>query len=244
MPSLLAAILILALGYYGLKLFASASPVLLARLVKRGGGLLALAFAAFILLRGNLEVGLALGGLGLWLLGWSAPPGWSKYFRTMGGAASGSTGSSRVRSAMIEMELDHASGAMSGAVLAGVHEGKPLAHLSRAQCEELYSACLADDPDGARLLEAYLDRRFPGWAAAGNTRGDAGHGNERARSAAKMSEDEAYEVLGLKKGAGREDVTRAHRALMKKLHPDHGGTTSLAARVNEAKEVLLRRHNS
>ena len=64
----------------------------------------------------------------------------------------------------------------------------------------------------------------------------------RARNAA-MSEDEAYEVLGLRKGASREDISRAHRTLMKKLHPDQGGSTNLAARVNEAKDVLMRRHS-
>ena len=57
-----------------------------------------------------------------------------------------------------------------------------------------------------------------------------------------MTEDEAYEVLGLRKGATAEDVSRAHRSLMKKLHPDQGGTTNLAARVNEAKDILMRRH--
>ena len=242
MANLLIAILILTVGYYGLKMFATASPALLARLMKQAGGVAAVGFGIFILMRGNPEVGLGLGGLGLWLLGWSVPFGWGKYFSKVG-TPGGSTGASRVRSAMIEMELDHASGAMSGVVLVGAFEGKRLEELTRPQCEELYGTCSRDDPDGARLLEAYLNRRFTGWSAADDAGGDAGSGHQSgARATGKMSEDEAYEILGLPKGASREDVTRAHRALMKKLHPDHGGTTSLAARVNEAKEVLMRRH--
>ena len=70
-----------------------------------------------------------------------------------------------------------------------------------------------------------------------------GSGESRARRTGTITEDEAYEILGLKKGAAAADIARAHRDLMKKLHPDLGGTTDLAARVNEAKDVLMRRHH-
>jgi hypothetical protein len=243
MVNLLIAAAILIAIIYGSKFFATASPALLARLVKQGGGLAALAVAGFIGLRGHMEIAIGLGGFGLYLLGWGSSIGWGKYFGNVGsGQRPG--GASRVRSAMIEMELDHATGAMEGLVLVGAYEGRQLGALTRPQCEDLYQTCLRDDPDGARLLEPYLDRRFPGWRPAYDTGDDPGSrdGDTRARATGKMSEDEAYEVLGLAKTATREEVVSAHRALMKKLHPDHGGTTSLAARVNEAKEILLRRH--
>ena len=142
---------------------------------------------------------------------------------------------------MIEMELDHETGKMRGMILAGPDEGKLLDALTRPQCETLYRLCCRDDPEGARLLEAYLDRRFSGWRPTDNNRRDSGSA-DAGRRAGAMSKDEAYEVLGLQKGASREEVVRSHRSLMKKLHPDHGGTTDLAARVNEAKDVLMRRH--
>jgi len=237
MPELLLALLILWGLLYGVRLFARANPATIAKVVKRGGGTLSLIGAGFLLLRGRVDIALGLGGLGVWLLGWAAGPGF--YGFRWPGSGTGGNRISRVRSAMIEMELDHSSGTMQGTVLAGTLEGRKLASLTRPQCETLYRTCLSDDPEGARLLEAYLDRRFAGWRAAGESDQNTGAGR---RSTSAMSEDEAYEVLGLQRGASREDVARAHRSLMKKLHPDHGGSTNLAARVNEAKDVLMRRH--
>jgi hypothetical protein len=237
MPYILAGFLVFWLILMALRAFARASPVALARALRQGGGILALLLAAFLVLRGRIDVAILLGGLGFWLLGRSLPI-WLR------SATSRASSASRVRSAIIEMELDLASGVIRGMVLAGPDEGKSLDQMSRPQCEALYRLCRRDDPDGARLLEAYFDRRFPGWRAAHDDRQDArGDGAHNASRPGVMSEDEAYEVLGLHKGASRDDVVRSHRSLIKKIHPDHGGSTDLAARVNEAKDVLMRRHH-
>lgn len=226
------------LGYFALRAYANARPALLVKLFKRGGGALALLLAGLLLLRGRIDFALMLGALGAWLLGLtSGPSGFRK-------AGRGGSGVSRVRSAMIEMELDHATGAMRGVILAGPDEAKQLDQLTRGRLMELYGVCRTDDPDGARLLEAYFDRRFPGWRQTGDGQRDAGGvGGGAPRPTGSISEDEAYEILGLEKGAPAADIARAHRDLMKKLHPDLGGTTDLAARVNEAKDVLMRRHH-
>lgn len=240
---LIAGFLLLFLLLWGLRGFTRVPPALLAKVVRRFGGVVAIGIGLFLIVRGGVEAGMAVLGFGLWFMGFfnlKGPIG----FRSVGRGRR-SSGISRVRSAMIEMELDHATGALNGTVLAGPFEGRALNSLTRTQCEALWTLCRTDDPDGARLLEPYLDRRFPGWGAAGEADGDARRaagGDGRSRRAGKMTEEEAYEVLGLRKGATRDDVARAHRALMKKLHPDHGGSTDLAARVNEAKDILMRRH--
>lgn len=59
--------------------------------------------------------------------------------------------------------------------------------------------------------------------------------------AKRMSEDEALSVLGLKQGATPEDIRAAHRKLIAQLHPDKGGTDYLAAKINEARDYLMRR---
>src|SRR4029077_12808222 len=82
----------------------------------------------------------------------------------------------------------------------------------------------------------------PAWRQ--DAQGDAARGQRRPAASGKMTNEEAYQILGLQPGAGRAEIGRAHRALMKKLHPDQGGATYLAARVNEAKDTLLRTHYS
>ena len=232
---------VLIILWYASNAFTRANPAKIARYLKPLGGYATLAVAALMMLRGQVEAAVAVGGFGLYLLGLANPPSFARMFSKVG-AAPGADKVSRVRSAMIEMELHHDSGAMDGTILAGPLSGGRLADLTRPQCEEILAQCQRDDPEGARLLEAYLDRRFPGWRPAGDGHADAGAAAGGGRVSAGMTEDEAYEILGLAKGASSEEIARAHRTLMKKLHPDQGGPTALAAKVNEAKSVLMGRH--
>ena len=234
LPQFLIFVAVMVVLLYGSKFFANANPAKLANLGKKAGGFAAIAGAVLLVLRGRLEMAAAVGGFGLYLLGFLANHKWADMFRSVGGSPK----TSSVRSAMIEMELDHETGSMRGSVLAGAFAGNGLSDMTRPQCEQLYAECARDDPEGARLLEAYLERRFPGWRPEGAEEGD---GKAGARSGGGMTGDEAFEVLGLAKTASREEIAAAHRNLMKKLHPDHGGTSNLAARVNEAREVLMRR---
>jgi hypothetical protein len=207
----------------------------MAQYTRYGGGAACLALAGFFVMRGRIDAAMLIGSFGLYLLGYGnvALPPWMSRTKPLPGRMS------RVRSAMLEMELDHDTGAMRGTVLAGRYAGRALADLERADIETLARECAAD-ADSARLLDAYADRRFPGWREAGD-----GDGDTRQRGTARpgaMSKEEAYQILGLQPGAGEAEVRAAHRALMKRVHPDQGGSTFLAAKVNEAKEVLLGRH--
>lgn len=146
---------------------------------------------------------------------------------------------STVRTAALEMELDHRTGALEGLVLAGRHESKTLGKLKLAQLLELYRD-LYSDAESRQLLETYLDGRFPVWRE--HAKADGGNRHGVAPGAGAMTKEEAYKVLGLEAGATATDIRKAHRRLMQRLHPDIGGTSVLAARINEAKDVLLSNH--
>jgi DnaJ domain len=232
MPALIFGIVVLVLALWALNVISKVDPRIGARVLKAGGGLISLGLAVFLGLRGELAVALPLGVFGLGLLGWMpfGPAGFSERVNKTGG------GSSHVRSAYIEMDLAHDSGEMRGRVLAGRHQGMTL---DRLDVKTLAALLGEIDEESRALLMAYLDRRDAGWRE--HAQGDAAAGRA-ATSTGKMSEQEAYQILGLEPGASAEAIAGAHRTLMKKLHPDQGGTTYLAARINEAKEVLLRRH--
>ncbi len=154
-------------------------------------------------------------------------------FNRMGKRLSGGQSGSDVRTRFFAMHLDHASGHVDGEVLVGVFAGRRLSELSIAELQQLHGD-VSGDPQSLALIEAYLDRRDPDWRGAG-----AGGGRSGRTSSAAMSAEEAYEILGLSPGASAEEIRRAHRRLMQKLHPDAGGSDWLAAKLNAAKELLL-----
>jgi hypothetical protein len=233
MPALIFGAVVLALLLWAASVFAKADMRKLIRVLRPLGGIGALALAVFLGVRGELAVAVPLGFAGLSMLGWLpfGPAGFgqrtSKTPRQV----------SRVRSAFLEMELDHDTGAMRGRILAGPHEGVTLEALDVATLVGLLGNI---DEESRSLLAAYLDRREPRWRE--NAEADAAAGQSTPARSGKMTPEEAYQILGVEPGASAAEIGRAHRTLMKKLHPDQGGSTYLAARVNEAKDVLLRRH--
>jgi len=233
MPALILGLLALILVLWLLNSFVRSNPHHVAAVVKTAGGALALLGAVVFGIRGHLELAIPLGVTGLGLLGWLpwGPAGFGERTRKSAGQVS------RVRTAFMEMELEHDTGAMRGRILVGRHEGRSLEALDVATLVGLLPEI---DEESRALLATYLDRRDPAWRD--HAQGDATAGRGAAPAGGPMTEQEAYQILGLAPGASAEEIGRAHRNLMKKLHPDQGGTTYLAARINEAKDTLLRRH--
>lgn len=143
---------------------------------------------------------------------------------------------STVATATLRMHLDHETGALSGEVLQGPLRDWQLDELDRDQLDSLMAYCNEHDTESVALLEGYLEQRFGEHRGAS---GAADSGDSGAVSPAGMTHREALDVLGLDYDADRAAITEAHRKLMQKLHPDRGGSDWLAAKINQAKDLLL-----
>lgn len=209
------------------------------QLARQAGGVLALVVAAILGFRGRLDMALLVGSGGAWLLGWDALWGFLRGGQPLPpGPAAASPAAPAVRT--VQVEVDPRTGRLAGRVLGGPFAGRALDALAEPELLALRGECLGCDPESLRLVEAYLDSRSPAWREHAEADRDARGGPDLERPA--MSQQEAYQVLGLEPGASAEEIRRAHRALLMKLHPDQGGSTYLASRVNQAKDALLDRH--
>jgi len=140
---------------------------------------------------------------------------------------------SKIETTYLEMILDHDSGEIAGRVRSGPFAGRDLSEMRPEEMMALWRECVARDEQSARVLESFLDRHFGGWREAAKSQ------DEAPRRGGGMSPDEAYKVLGVSPKASDQEIKDAHRKLMRKHHPDQGGSVELAARLNEARDVLL-----
>ncbi len=226
MGPLLLGVLALGVVLLLLRLFAAAPPATVRNTLLVLGGGLVLLVAVALLVTGR-------GGQVLWGLVVFAPMLWrwwqaghlGRFFRAP------APPEDSVTTAWLAMRLDHANGEMSGRVLAGTQAGRELAELDLPALLALLAECQAQDPDSVPLLEAWLDRAWPDWRSVPPP---------AAPQAGPMDRAEALAVLGLAAGASVADIRAAHRRLMQAAHPDHGGSDWMAARLNQARDILLR----
>lgn len=224
----------LVIGLWSMDAFTRANPAVLAVRMKSFAGIAALVLALLLMARGIVGAAIIAGAAGLWLLGWK-PGGGGGWGGWPGQSPSAPGQTSQVTTDHLDMQIDHATGAMSGRVLKGMFQGRSIASLKPVELAHLWADCRFVDPQSARIVEAYLDRVHPTW------REDMARGEREMAGGpdGRMSREEAFEILGLKPGASADDIRQAHRELMKKMHPDRGGSTYLASKINEAKDVLL-----
>lgn len=197
-----------------------------AALLVNGAPLLLIVTGALLTLfrKGPLGIPLIFLGIMLWrrsrVLRPISPPGGRK---------------STVRSSYLEMELDHDTGELDGHVLKGTMEGSQLSSLGEDELVSLYREIQAD-PESVALLESYLERYHPGWRDRVQ---EPSSGWDGTSNGGPMTKQEARQILGVESDASREEILEAWRKLVKRVHPDSGGSAFLTAKINAAKSVLL-----
>ena len=218
--------------------FSKGDPRRLIELAKTYGlqavGIVMLAFSAFAAMRGNWMPAVVLAPLGFGLLQAN-----SAVRASLVGLGLGAGRQSRLSTVYFEVLIDQNSGAIAGRVVAGAFSGRDLATLDAASLLRLHAE-VRGDPASLGLIETYLDRRLAGWREHVEQGARAGQGG--TRPAQMMSKQEAYQILGLEPGASSEAIRAAHRLLMKRFHPDAGGSAWFAAKINAAKDALIERH--
>lgn len=180
-------------------------------------------------LRGRIDIGIVALSVGAWLWGIKLPQALDPV---------GNARISRIRTRALEVLTDMGNGERDARILAGRFTGRALSQLSIPELLALADELMRIDPEGLSLLADQLDRLAPGWRE--NVHFDAAAGPGAASAlGSEMRVEEAYQILGLEKGAGEEAIRGAHRALIGRFHPDKGGSGYLAALVNRARDVAL-----
>ena len=214
------------------KWFVNADPKVVARVLRWSLAGLFGGAALFFAVTGRIPIAIPLALVALsFLRRWRSP------LSSFAQRATPSSGQkSEVETVYLKMVLDHDTGSVDGTVLKGRFQGQALSAMELEDVLELLAECRQADPQGAALVESFLDRAH----------GEAWHEGDTGSSSAgttgsdgPMTRDEALHILGLEDGASEEDIKQSHHRLMLKMHPDQGGSTYLASKINQAKELLL-----
>lgn len=230
--------LLMALVFF-LRWYATAPPSDLLKVLKWGGLTIGGLLVLFMLLRGGFQfLWFAAAFLIPYMLRRRGMRGWAQASkpRTEGQR-------STVRTRFVAMELDHDTGDMNGEVLEGPQRGRRLSDLDLDSLLDLLNLAYNEDAQSAQVIQSYLDRvHGDEWQERAGEAGSAGSGSNSGATpgTSQMTRDEAYEVLGLQPGAGEDEIRAAHRRLIREYHPDTGGSDYLAAKINEAKDLLLK----
>lgn len=233
MPAIVLALVVLAVLALGIAWFLRANPSSLARGMRRALFVLGIiAVGGFLIFGLRFVPGLLpelFGLAGLVITGLIAR---ALRNRSSGGFSSPGAGRrTEVRTTFLQAWIDHGTGDVGGTVLTGRFAGRTLDRLSDSELLDLHEEC-RNDADSLRVMEAYLDRRLNvDWRTARQPPPRGPHTD--------MTRAEALAVLGLAEGASEEEIKAAHRRLIRRTHPDAGGTADLAARINRAKDVLV-----
>ncbi len=147
--------------------------------------------------------------------------------------------SSTLRANSLLLTMNSQTGQIDGTVLQGPFNGRRLSELNNDDLLNFYQTCEKSDPDALQLLQTYISRERKQWT---------GSHYQQSSSAAQENEDlsirEACDILGVKNDASKKMILEAYRVLMRQLHPDKGGSNYLAAKVNAAKQLLLKQLNN
>lgn len=131
----------------------------------------------------------------------------------------------------LRVTRDAKTNVATGIVLRGTFAGSRLDELARDELILLLKEARIDDPEGGGLIENYLDHAQPGWR------------DDLARTAdgdSEMSVQEARDILGVEPGADEVAIAHAYRQLMQRLHFDATGNDYFEAKINRARDVLLK----
>lgn len=222
--ALLAALII------GGKSLANAEPKHIIRAFRIAGAIILGALAAFFAYTGRFQIAPPLALVAIFLL--RKKPLFSR--------STPSTGQkSEVKTDWLFAILDHDTGEMDAEILQGDFSGEKLSQLSYQQLQNLEIA-LADDEQSAAILSTYMDRNFSDTEDFRNAQGE-NKSKEKTTYAQQqgMSRAEAFEILELDQTASTSEIKASHKRLMKKFHPDHDGSAYMAAKLNQAKDILL-----